>query len=153
MEVKLDRDLFKEIAEVSTHPWRDYTDCIRDKLNRKIRKEIEKELNKPPSPRDLEIKQILEEEKRKWESDKAEFEANPVHWSNNKRRRFGMSTLRGSLNKNRITKFHSFKPTPRVFFAIEDIIEELLSQKIDENFNQFVDVKNMSFGDSNTYYI
>lgn len=149
----MDKDLLKEITEVSTHPWRDYTDCVRDKLNRKIRKEIEKELNKPPSPRDLEIKQIIEEEKRKWESDKVEFEANPLHWSNNKRRRFGMPTLRGSINKNRTTKFHSFKPTPRVFFAIEDIIEELLPQKLDEHLNQFVDVKSINVGYSNTYYI
>lgn len=148
----MDKDLLKEIAEVSAHPWRDYTDCIKDKLDRKIRKEIEKELNKLPSPRDLEIeiKQIIEEEKRKWESDKAEFEANPLHWSNNKRRRSGLPTLRGSMNKNRTTKFHSFKPTPRVFLAIEDIIEELLPYKFDEYLNQLVDVKNINVGDSNT---
>ena len=35
-------------------------------------------------------------EKRKWEFDKAEFEANPMHWSNNKRKRFGMPTLRNT---------------------------------------------------------
>lgn len=138
---------FKEIVETSLHPWRDITDCMRDEMNREIRKEIMKELNKPLSPKDLEIEQILQEELKKYEHDKAEFEANPLNWSNNKRKMQGMPTLRGLSNKNRVTKFHSFRPTPRVFFAIEDVIEELLPQKFNEHFNQFVDIKNITFGD------
>lgn len=147
------KDSLKEIIEMSIHPLRDYTDCIKYECNKKIREEIEKELNRPPSPRQLEISHILEEEKRKWEFDKAEFEANPMHWSNNKRKRFGMPTLRGPINKNRATKFRSFKPTPRVFFMIEDIIDETLPQHLNKHFNQFVDVKNINCGNSNTYYI
>lgn len=139
---------FKEVVGSSLHTWRDITDCMRDEMNREIRKEIMKELNKPlPPTKDLEIEQILQEELRKYEHDKAEFEANPLNWTNNKRRRFRLPTLRGSFNKNRKTKFHSFKPTPRIFFALEAAIEEILPQRLEYNFKQFVDVKDINFGE------
>ncbi len=143
----------KIIEEISKIATRNDTDCDRDELNKNIRKKLEKELNKPPSPRELEIRQILKEEKEKWESDKIEFEANPLHWSNNKRRRNGLPVLRGSVNRSRATKFHSFKPTPRAFFYIEDLMDEILPQKLDGFFNQFVEIKDMSLGDSNIYYM
>lgn len=143
----MNNDLFKEIVESSLHPWRDITDCMRDEMNREIRKEIVKALNKPSSPKDLEIEQILKEELKKYEHDKAEFEANPLNWSNNKRRRLGLPTLRSSLNKNRKTKFHSFKPTPRIFFALEETIEELLPQRLEDNFAQFADVRDINLGE------
>lgn len=88
----------------------------------------------------LGTKQILEE-KRKWELDKIEFESNPLHWSNNKRKMYGMNTLRGSLNKNRKKKFRSFKPSYKIFLIIENFIEELLSLEIDKIFQQFIDVE------------
>lgn len=142
------KDIFLTIAKSdSPHPWRDFCDCAYDELNRNIRSAIEKELNKPPTPRDEEIEDIIAQEKAKWEADKIEFESNPIHWSNNKRRRNGLPTLRGRLNKNRTTKFHSFHPTSRVFFAIEDMLDEILPSKINEHFNQFVDVKNIALGE------
>lgn len=98
---------------------------------------------------DLEIRQILEEEKRQYEKDKAVFEANPLHWSNNKRRRNGLAPIRGKCNKNRVTRFHSFKSTPRFFFLIEDIIDEVIGERFNDGyFEQFVEVKNVPYGDS-----
>ena len=147
-------EIIKSVAKTnSVHPWRDIVDCSYDQLNNRIRTQIEKKLNIPPTSRDEEIEDIITQERIKWESDKAEFESNPIHWSNNKRRRNGLQTLRGKTNKNRITKFYSFKPTPRVFFAIEDMLDELLPKKLDEHFAQFVDVKDISVGDAATFYV
>lgn len=94
----------------------------------------------------LGIKQILEE-KRKWELDKIEFESNPLHWSNNKRKMHGMNTLRGSLNKNRKKKFHVYRPSYKMFSFIEDMVCRKL-QYIYQNdfFNNFVDVKDLGIG-------
>ena len=35
-----------------------------------------------------------------------------------------------------------------IFFAIEDMLDEMLPTKLEEHFNQFVDVKNISLGDT-----
>lgn len=124
-----------------------------NEINTQIRKELNNILSSTPTPRDLEIKKILEDEKRKYELDKAEFESNPLHWSNNKRRWRGLPVLRGKSNKNRQTKFRSFRPTPRMFFAIEDIIDETIENKFKDGefFNQFVDIKNLSLGDKKVF--
>lgn len=129
------------------------TNETRNEINTQIRKEFNNILSSTPTPRDLEIEKILEDEKRKYELDKAEFEANPLHWSNNKRRWHGLSVLRGKSNKNRQTKFRSFRPTPRAFFAIEHIIDEIIRNNLkdDEFFNQFVDIKNLSLGDKKVF--
>ena len=102
------------------------------------------------TPRDKEIKEILRQEKEQYKIKKKEFYENPLHWSNNKRKMQGLHTLRGRVNKYRNKKFPAFKPTPRVFFLIEDIIEETLCEnwKNDKIFNDFVDIKNVSVGDN-----
>lgn len=147
-------EIMKAVAKSnSVHPWRDIVDCTYDQFNNSIRAGIEKELNKPPTPRDEEIRNIIAQEKAKWELDKIEFESNPIHWSNNKRRRNGLQTLRGRANKNRAVKFHNFKPTPRVFFVIEDVIDEILGDKFDEHFENFVDVKDLAIGDAVPFVI
>lgn len=89
---------------------------------------------------------MIEEEKRKWEIDKIVFESNPIHWSNNKRKMYGMNTLRGSVNKNRILKFSTYRPSPKLFSFVEDTIEKLCHIRIENALlKNFVDVKDLKF--------
>ena len=124
-------------------------------VNEAVREELKQVLNAEPTLRDKEIEEILRQEKEEYEIKKKEFYENPLHWSNNKRRMHGLATLRGRVNKCRSKKFHSFRPTPRVFFLIEDIIEETLCEnwKDDKYFGRFADVKNINVGDKNLFFI
>ena len=124
-------------------------------VNEAIKEELKQVLNAEPTLRDKEIKEILSQEKEEYEIKKKEFYENPLHWSNNKRKMQGLVVLRGKINKCRSKKFPSFRPTPRVFFLIEDIIEETLCEylKDDKFFNKFVDIKNIDVGDKNLFFI
>lgn len=150
------KNMMSSYIKQTSHPVRDMTDLVYDDFNRYIRKEIEKVINpildEKQQAREQEIKDIINEEKIKWEKDKAEFESNPIHWTNNKRKMKGLPVLRGKANKHRVTKFRSFKPTPRVFFTIEDVIDEMISDNLatSEYFNKFVDVRDMWLGNKNT---
>lgn len=121
--------------------------AFNDEIRRYIKNEI---FNRKPSEQELEIQKILLKEKEQYEKYKVEFYADPIHWSNNKRKQHGLPVLRGKTNKNRNTKFHSFKPTPRVFFVIEDIIDKTIGDKFNNNnfFNRFVEVKDLKIGDN-----
>ena len=118
-------------------------------INEAIKEEFKQVLNAETTPRDNEIKEILRQEKEEYEINKKDFYENPLHWSNNKRRMHGLSVLRGRINKCRSKKFPSFRPTPRVFFLIKDIIEDTLCEnmKDDKFFNKFIDIKNIDVGD------
>lgn len=124
-------------------------------VNEAIKEELKQVLNAEPTLRDKEIEEILSQEKEEYEIKKKEFYENPLHWSNNKRKMQGLVVLRGKINKCRSKKFPSFRPTPRVFFLIEDIIEETLCEylKDDKFFNKFVDIKNIDVGDKNLFFI
>lgn len=124
-------------------------------VNEAIREEFKQVLNAEPTPRDKEIEEILHQEKEEYEIKKKEFYTNPLHWSNNKRRMHGLPVLRGKVNKCRSKTFPSFRPTPRVFFLIEDIIEETLCEnwKDDKFFDKFVDIKHIDVGDKNLFFI
>lgn len=123
-------------------------------VNEAIREEFKQVLNAEPTPRDKEIEEILCQEKEEYEIKKKEFYENPLHWSNNKRKMHGLSVLRGRINKCRSKKFPSFRPTPKVFFLIEDIIEETLCKNWEDDkfFNNFVDIKNFDVGDKNLFF-
>jgi len=116
--------------------------------NMTIIKELNNCLYQEKGPREIEIEKILKEEKDQYEKDKKEFYSNPLHWSNNKRKYTGLPVLRGKINKHRIKTFRSFRPTPRVFFLIEDTINEIISDQIQkpEFFNSFVEIKNFKEG-------
>lgn len=120
-----------------------------------IKEELKQVPNAEITPRDKEIKEILRQEKEEYEIKKKEFYENSLHWSNNKRKIRGLPVLRGRVNKCRSKKFHSFKSTPRVFFLIEDIIEETLCKnwENDKFFNKFVNIKNIDVGDKNLFFI
>jgi len=116
--------------------------------NMTIIKELNNCLHQEKTPREIEIEKILKEEKDQYEKDKKEFYSNPLHWSNNKRKYAGLPVLRGKINKHRIKKFRSFHPIPRIFFLIEDTIDEMISAQIQkpEFFNSFVEIKNFKKG-------
>lgn len=131
----------------------------REETNKTITDSFNNILNHKPTERELirkkEIEEILRKEKEEYEKKRTKFYNNPLHWSNNKRRRYGLSVLRGEVNKHRSKRYPTFRPTPSVFFIIEDVIEETLTNKLnqDDFFNQFVDFKDMILGDANVFYI
>ena len=118
-------------------------------VNEAIKEELKQVFNEKLTHRDKEINEILRQEKEEYEIKKKEFYENPLHWSNNKRRIRGLHVLRGRVNKCRSKKFHSFKPTPRVFFLMEDIVEEMICNSWKDNkfFDKFVDIKDIDIGD------
>lgn len=74
---------------------------------------------------------------------KKAFYDNPIHWDNNKRRRYGLPVLRGTLNKNRPKKYRSFRLNELLFRMIEDLIDEILGSVIRSDLDSFVDEKNV----------
>ena len=131
----------------------------REEINNRIRNTFENILNYKPTGKELarqkEIDEIARKEKEDYEQKKAAFYNNPLHWSNNKRRRYGLPTLRGRVNKCRSKRYPSFRPTARFFCLIEDVIEETLTDKFKSNefFNKFVDYKDMNFGNAKDFYV
>lgn len=120
--------------------------------NEEIRKQFIEIMHREPTTRDLEIRELVRKEYEKYKTKRAKFYADPLHWTNNKRRRHGLHSLRGKVNKYRQKTFHSFQ-SPAVFYYLEDLIAEVLPKKMDENFSKFVDVKDLALGDANTFYV
>jgi len=131
----------------------------REELNRTLRSSFNNILNYKPTGKELirekEIKEIARQEKEEYENKRADFYNNPLHWNNNKRRRNGLPVLRGNTNKYRSKRYPSFHPTARLMCIIEDIIDDILTDKFSNNqfFNQFVDIKDLDFGDKNEFYV
>ena len=80
---------------------------------------------------------------------------NPLHWDNNKRRRHHLPVLRGSINKYRSKRYPSFHPTAHLYYIVEDVIDDILTDNFKNNefFNQFVDVKDLNIGDKNLLFV
>ena len=114
-----------------------------------IRKYYNNILNSKPTDKELkrkkEIDEIARQEKEDYENKRIAFYNNPLHWSNNKRRRHSLPALRGNTNKCRAKKYPSFRPTARFFCLLEDTIDDILSDKFESNefFEKFVDIKDM----------
>lgn len=126
------------------------------KANDKIRENV-KEIMKPypKTEREKELDRLAKEEKGEYERNKNAFYADPVHWSNNKRRRHGLSVLRGSVNKYRSKTYPAFCPTVKFFGLLDDIITETLENnfKNNEYFNSFVEVKDLAVGDAKVFRV
>lgn len=114
------------------------------KANNKIRENV-KEIMKPrpKTEREKELDRLAKEEKEEYERNKNAFYADPIHWNNNKRRRHGLSVLRGDVNKYRSKTYPAFRPTVKFFGLLDDIVAETLENdfKNNEYFNSFVEVK------------
>ena len=127
-------------------------------VNEVLRNSFNDILNYKPTGKELvrqkEIDKIVRQEKEEYEKKKADFYNNPLHWDNNKRRKYGLPVLRGNINKCRTKHYPSFRPTARLMCVIEDVIDDVLTDKFKNNelFGKFIDYKDLNLGDANTYY-
>ena len=126
------------------------------KANDKIRENV-KEIMKSHSKteREKELNKLAKEEKEEYERKKNAFYADPIHWNNNKRKRHGLSVLRGSVNKYRSKKYQTFHPSVKFFDRLDDIITETIVNnfKNNEYFNSFVKGKDLAIGDANVFRV
>ena len=117
------------------------SDSEKAKANDKIRENV-KEIMKPhpKTEREKELDRLAKEEKEEYERNKNAFYADPIHWNNNKRKRYGLSVLRCDINKYRSKIYPAFHPTVKFFGLLEDIITETLEDNFKNNkyFNSFV---------------
>ena len=93
--------------------------------------------------------QELEEYRQK----KKVFYDNPIHWNNNKRRRYGLPALRGRVNKYRLKEYPRFHPSVRFFGMMEDLIDEILITTMEDNLNSFIEVKDLTGDNTNVLRI
>lgn len=109
--------------------------------------------NPPKTEREKEIDKLAREELEEYRRKKKAFYDNPIHWNNNKRRRHGLSVLRGDINKYRSKIYPAFHPSVKFFGLLDDIITETLVDKFKNNeyFNSFVEVKDLAVGDANVF--
>lgn len=126
------------------------------KTNDKIRENV-KEIMKPypKTEREKELDRLAKEEKEEYERNKNAFYADPIHWSNNKRRRHGLSVLRGDVNKYRSKLYPAFRPTVKFFGLLDDIVTETIENnfKNNEYFNSFVKEKDLAVGDEKVFKV
>ena len=131
----------------------------REEVNEWLRNSFNSTLNHKPTEKELarrkEIEEIARKEKEDYEKKKADFYNNPLHWSNNQRRRHHLPVLRGNINKYRSKRYPSFYPTARTCCLIEDVMDDILTYNFKNNefFNQFVDVKDLNIGDKNLLFV
>ena len=131
----------------------------REEVNERLRNSFDSILNHKLTDKELarrkEIEEITRKEKEDYEKKRADFYNNPLHWSNNKRRRHHLPVLRESINKNRSKRYPSFHPTARICCLIEDVVDDILTDNFKNNkfFNQFVDVKDLGIGDKNLLFV
>lgn len=120
-----------------------------------LRGTFNKILNHKPDKRELELIEVARKEKQEYLQKKENFYNDPLHWSNNKRRRNGLPVLRGSTNHKDRCNFPSFHPTAFLFGIVEDMIEDKLANKLSNGqfFNQFVDYKDLDLGDCDVFEI
>lgn len=123
--------------------------------NDNLRKQFDNIIHgKPPkTEREREIDKLAKEELKEYRRKKKAFYNNPIHWNNNKRRRYGLSALRGSVNKYRLKEYPGFFPSVRFFCMMEDLFDEILITTMEDNLNSFVEVKDLAVGDANVFRV
>ena len=123
-------------------------------MNNRLRDSLNKVTNQSKTEREKELDRLAKEEFEEYKRKKKEFYDNPIHWTNNKRRRHGLSVLRGSVNKCRSKRYLSYHPSAILFSTLDDIIVDTLSNKmrIDEYFESFVDYKDVAYDNANIFY-
>lgn len=99
------------------------------------------------------IDKLAREELEEYRRKKKAFYDNPIHWNNNKRRRHGLSVLRGSVNKYRSKEYPVFYPSVRFFGMMEDLFDEILITTMKDNLNSFVEVKDLAVGDAKVFRV
>lgn len=133
------------------------SDSEKAEVNDNVRKQFDNIIHgKPPkTEREKELDRLAKEEKEEYERNKNAFYADPIHWSNNKRRRHGLSVLRGDINKYRSKIYPVFHPSVKFFSRLDDIITEILEDnfKNNEYFNSFVEEKDLAVGDAKVFKV
>ena len=133
------------------------SDSEKVEVNDNVRKQFDNIIHgKPPkTEREKELDRLAKEEKEEYERNKNAFYADPIHWSNNKRRRHGLSVLRGDINKYRSKIYPVFHPSVKFFSRLDDIITEILEDnfKNNEYFNSFVEEKDLAVGDAKVFKV
>lgn len=153
--VKVDEKLKNIFLEAAMN-YNKMSNSEKAKANDKIRENV-KEIMKPhpKTEREKELDRLAKEEKEEYERNKNAFYADPIHWSNNKRRRYGLSVLRGDINKYRSKIYPVFHPSVKFFGRLDDIITEILEDnfKNNEYFNSFVEEKDLAVGDAKVFKV
>ena len=131
------------------------SDSEKAEVNDNIRKQFDNIIhgNPPKTEREKEIDKLAREELKEYRRKKKSFYANPIHWSNNKRRRHGFPVLRGRINKHRLKEYPGFHPSVRLFCMMEDLFDEILITTMEDGFNSFVEVKDLAVGDANVFRV
>lgn len=101
------------------------------------------------------FKELAQKDCEEYKKRRKSFYANPVHWSNNKRRGHGLPTLRGNANKCRSKVFHSYYISPETFNLMEDILCDAICCGIagESYFDKFVTTKDLNVGDCDVFHI
>lgn len=131
------------------------SDSEKVEVNDNVRKQFDNIIHgKPPkTEREKEIDKLAREELEEYRRKKKAFYDNPIHWNNNKRRRHGLTVLRGSVNKCRLKEYPGFHPSVRFFCMMEDLFDEILITTMEDNLNSFVEVKDLAVGDANVFRV
>ena len=131
------------------------SDSEKSEANDNIRKQFDNIIqgNPPKTEREKEIDKLAREELEEHRRKKKAFYANPIHWDNNKRRRHGLPVLRGRINKHCLKKYPGFRPSVRFFCMMEDLFDEILITTMEDDFNSFVEVKDLAVGDANVFRV
>ena len=79
------------------------SDSEQAEVNDNVKKQFDNIIHgKPPkTEREKEFDKLAREELEGYRRKKKAFYNNPIHWNNNKRKRHGLSVLRGNVNKYR----------------------------------------------------
>lgn len=120
------------------------SDLEKIEVNNNLRKEFDNIIhgNPPKTEREKEIDKLAREELEEYRRKKKAFYDNSINWNNNKRRRHGLSVLRGKVNKERLKEYPGFHPSVRLFCIMEDLFDEILITVMEDDFNSFVEARN-----------
>ena len=130
------------------------SDSEKAEVNDNVRKQFYNIIHdKPPkTEREKEIDKLAREELEEYRRKKKAFYDNPIHWDNNKRRRYGLPILRGNVNKCRSKEYIGFfSPSVRLFGMMVDLFDEILITTMEDNLNSFVETKDLAVGDANVF--
>lgn len=89
---------------------------------------------------------VMKQEVEQIKQQRNKFYNDPIHWSNNKRRRNGLSVLRGDVNRYR-SKIFKFYITIDMFNAFENLVDCHIEDNIRKLFDSFVDIEKIYFGE------
>lgn len=125
------------------------SDLDKAKANDNIRKQFDNIIHGNPSKteREKELDKLAREELEEYRRKKKAFYDDSIHWDNNKRRKYGLPTLRGEINKVRPKRYPLFFPSVRLFGMMEDLFVEILITKMEDDYKSLVEAKDIAVGD------